>query len=385
VRIGHFAPFDEDIDDATVDICTDDDTILVSDLTYKEVTDYLSLTAGDYDLKLAEAEDDDDDDCEEVLLNLPSIRLSDGEIVELFAIGDDDNQPLQIVSTTGYSLSPGDGKAEITIVVNAAPDSRRNFRFDGDLGDFKLDDASRDEEDDEDAGKSFEVSPGVYNVGELVPHRWLLVNILCQGGNTLVNLAGEFVAITAAAGDDITCTFVNERDTTVRVRVYNDANENGERDRRERGLPGWTITLYNAAGEVASGVTNIHGKVNFRYLPAGEYTVCQTQTDGWTNTQPGALDPNFDNQPCYTFESEPAEFVYLFFGNREGDAAASATRGSGGAFARGIIRVADPYEDADDANYEAPANDIDADLNQADDPLLDQVQSGGIFLPLIRR
>jgi hypothetical protein len=52
----------------------------------------------------------------------------------------------------------------------------------------------------------------------------------------------------------------------------------------------------------------------------------------------------------------------------------------------GMMVVADPYEDDDDANYRAPDNDIDLDLLQPDD---DDFQDPGLasqlYLPLIQR
>ena len=95
------------------------------------------MGAGDYTLSLAVA----DSNCENKVLNLPSIRLGKGEVVDLYVIGDITNQPLQIASTTGFTEIPGPVvKARIMIVKDAVPHSKRNFRFGGDLGDFKLDD-----------------------------------------------------------------------------------------------------------------------------------------------------------------------------------------------------------------------------------------------------
>jgi hypothetical protein len=407
VRIAHLAPFAAGDAETAVDLCTEDDTVVVSDLRYREVTQpALNLAAGDYDLKVALA----GTNCQEVALDLPSIRLSDGETIDLFVIGDITNQPLELVSTTGFTQTPdGEGKTRIVILVDATPERMRNFRFGGDLGIFKLDDdglpgnnsGNGNDDDDQDGDdqdgdgsdqdeirrrRAFRVDPGTYVVGEVVPYRWHLVDIVCQGGNSTVNLLGDLVTINAGAGETITCTFVNERDTTLRVRKYLDENDNSQWDRTEQALGGWTITLFDDQGaEVATSATNVFGKANFRFLRAGEYTVCETQQNGWTNTQPGRLNPDFGNQPCYTFTADPAEITYLRFGNlNDVSTASAATRPH--AYINGISQMADPYEDADDAGYEAPAEDVDADLLQPDDPSQHQpTVQDQIFLPLIAR
>ncbi len=107
VRIGHLAPFaDANTPGSTaVDICTDDGTAILEGVEYPQVTDYLPLAAGTYDLLIALA----GTDCASVALDLPALLLSDGDIVDLFAIGllpDDANFPLQPASTTGFNLAP---------------------------------------------------------------------------------------------------------------------------------------------------------------------------------------------------------------------------------------------------------------------------------------
>ncbi len=107
VRIGHLAPFaDANTPGSTaVDICTDDGTAILEGVEYPQVTDYLSLDAGTYDLLIALA----GTDCAGVALDLPALELNDGDIVDVFAIGllpDDANFPLQAASTTGFNLAP---------------------------------------------------------------------------------------------------------------------------------------------------------------------------------------------------------------------------------------------------------------------------------------
>jgi len=106
VRIAHLAPFAADLDATKVDICTDDNAIVLPAVPYGAfTTPYLNLPAGDYDLKIALT----DSNCETVALDLPSVRLTNGEIVDLFAIGIPGG-PIEftVASITGFSLTPVD-------------------------------------------------------------------------------------------------------------------------------------------------------------------------------------------------------------------------------------------------------------------------------------
>jgi hypothetical protein len=103
VRITHLAPFASALDDTRVDICTDDGTAVLSNVPYKGLTDpYLSLPAGDYDLLIAVA----GTSCGTVALDLPSLRLAAGDIVDVFAIGGANDWDLQVTSITGFNLTP---------------------------------------------------------------------------------------------------------------------------------------------------------------------------------------------------------------------------------------------------------------------------------------
>jgi hypothetical protein len=97
VRIGHLAPFaDANTEDSTaVDICTDAGAVILPGVEYPQVTDYLSLDAGVYDLLIALA----DSNCETVALDLPPVALTDSTVGSVFAIGllpTDDTFPLNV-------------------------------------------------------------------------------------------------------------------------------------------------------------------------------------------------------------------------------------------------------------------------------------------------
>ncbi|NUM44159.1 MAG: DUF4397 domain-containing protein [Anaerolineales bacterium] len=103
IRIAHLAPFASDLSGTNVDICTDDGTAILTNVPYKGYTNpYVELPAGDYDLQIAAP----GGTCETTLLDIPSVRLSDGDIADVFAIGDLSNQPLQVTSLTGLTFTP---------------------------------------------------------------------------------------------------------------------------------------------------------------------------------------------------------------------------------------------------------------------------------------
>ena len=103
VRIAHLSPFASALDDTKVDVCTDAGAAVLTNVPYKGFTDpYLSLPAGDYDLLIAVA----GTSCGTVALDLPSLRLAAGDIVDVFAIGGANGWDLQVTSITGLDTHP---------------------------------------------------------------------------------------------------------------------------------------------------------------------------------------------------------------------------------------------------------------------------------------
>ncbi len=151
VRIGHLAPFaDANTPGSTaVDICSDDGAAILEDVEYPQVTGYLPLPAGNYDLLIALA----GTNCETVALDLPPVTLADGDIFDVFAIGlmpDDANFPLQAASTTGIPLAPAVvnvahfapfgadvDSTSVTVRVNGA-DAITDFKFGDVIEDVEL-------------------------------------------------------------------------------------------------------------------------------------------------------------------------------------------------------------------------------------------------------
>lgn len=208
--------------------------------------------------------------------------------------------------------------AMITLTLKTEPSSRQDFRFHGDLGDFRLDQAMPDDGDSITDTVTFMVTPGMYVITQETPITWLLSAISCSPRALgQINLPIGKVTLTVQEGDRVQCTFVNERGVTVRTRVYRDQNGNRSPNLGEPYLAGWTIALYRETNLlIGTQLTNQYGKAHFNYLPPGEYTACQMTTANWSNSQPGLDDATYA-APCYTVGLHAGEMTTLWFGNQQ--------------------------------------------------------------------
>ena len=243
-----------------------------------------------------------------VLLTWPLHRLASQAI----------DPPRRVAGSTNATTDASAATAVITLTLKAEPGSRQDFRFQGDLGDFSLDQAAPDDGDGITETVTFTVTPGVYAITQETPKTWLLSAISCSPRALgQINLSIGKVTLTVQAGERVQCTFVNERGITVRTRVYRDYNGNRSPTLGEPYLPAWTVTLYRDVNIlIGAQRTNAYGKAHFNYLLPGEYTACQTTTAGWTNSQPGVDDAVYA-APCYTFTLRAGEVTTLWFGNQQ--------------------------------------------------------------------
>lgn len=92
-------------------------------------------------------------------------------------------------------------------------------------------------------------------------------------------------AIPLAAGQDGAGYDFGERATTISGRVYYDPERDGA-DNGEPGIPGVTITLIQNGTVVATTVTGPDGSYRFENLSAGDYTIEETQPDGYGSSTP---------------------------------------------------------------------------------------------------
>jgi len=271
-------------------------------------------------------------------------------------------------------------QAQITIAIDAQPDSIQNFRITSRLSNFSLDDAMPDDNDGVLRQRTFTVAPGAYLFTESVPNTWFLTAIQCTpAGKGAVDLANRRVTITVVAGDHVTCTFVNQRGVTLRTITYQDNNGNKQRNSNEPYLAAWQVTVYTQQGQmVQTAATNELGKANFNYLAPGQaYKLCEQLPAAWVNTQPGTLDPLL-NQPCYSPTGAPGSIITAWFGQRPTGAAqiiASSVANSDSE--SGLVMQAGPDVPSDEAGYDG-VDYVDEDLTM---PVRDQM----LYLPAILR
>jgi subtilisin-like proprotein convertase family protein len=281
------------------------------------------------------------------------------------------------------TLTPPPVPGGLTLQLDVQPPSIQDFRFEGDLGAFTLDDA--DPNDGDDVGQSLRRSllPGVYRISEAIPNTWHLTEIRCTPADAArVELSAGRLMVTIGNQQEVTCTFVNQRGVTIRTRQYADNDGDGARSSNEPWLANRVITIYTPQGVLLQRhVTNEFGKANFNYLRAAEYAICETPVDGWANTQPGVLAAGF-TVPCYQTRLSPGQLIYARFGDQPigGNVAAQAQAPQ----QDGLVVSAIPDVSEDDEGYN-PAILVDTDASLSDDSANAGDEKYRIYLAIVTK
>jgi hypothetical protein len=197
-------------------------------------------------------------------------------------------------------------EGSITIVKQTAGGDGR-FAFGGDLGGFDIDTAV-------DADEAFTgLLTGTYRVSETVAPGWALSNIACSGDNVssvTIGASGGFdpgdtgVAIDLRDGEDIVCTFTNERYGRIRVAKETD--------------PDGSSQSFDFVGAVSATIGD-GDQSPWVDLPPGEYQARELVPAGWDLTVVGCDDADSTGdlaQATATFRVQPAEEVTCTFENR---------------------------------------------------------------------
>lgn len=132
---------------------------------------------------------------------------------------------------------------------------------------------------------TFTVMPGAYTVVETNLPTY--VNTGAEAGtvgSTILTHDSIQVVITSGAvstGND----FLDTRLSTISGKVFNDANGSGVQDGTELGIGGVTVVLVDGSGTiVASTTTGSDGSYTFPNVPAGSYTVRESDPFGYIST-----------------------------------------------------------------------------------------------------
>ena len=317
VRITHLAPFTDTLTATEVDIRTDAGAEVATNVPYKGFTDpYLSLPTGEYDLKITTPGGGMD------LYDIDPFTLTDGEVKSVFAIGDIDNQPLEVVLLSQVAATTADvWVAHFAPFASEVVSTAVTVRVNGEnaLTDFEYGDTS--------------------NGYVPLPALPTLVEIVLPGGTVAMS-----ETFTLTAGVDYTVSAIgniDDQDLELFAQVDNNsAPSSGEGKVRITHLAPFTDTLTatevdirtDAGAEVATNVPYKGFTDPYLSLPAGLYNLKITTPGGVADLLD--LDPfllpegqitsffaigDIDNQPLavaqLTSERGAALYLPLIFRN----------------------------------------------------------------------
>ena len=131
---------------------------------------------------------------------------------------------------------------------------------------------------------------GNYNFGSLLIGTYTVGEVLKSGWKQTAPVGGTYT-VPISAGEHVTGKdFGNINVGSIAGIKFDDVNGNGVND-GEPGLQGWTITLSNQSGIVATQITSPTGSYNFTNLTADNYTVSEVLQSGWIQTAPKPVPP----------------------------------------------------------------------------------------------
>ncbi|HOY46867.1 MAG TPA: SdrD B-like domain-containing protein, partial [Candidatus Dojkabacteria bacterium] len=206
----------------------------------------------------------------------------------------------------------------IKVIKDAKPNSNELFDFTfttGTIHDFTLQDNSNNH----DGHKNWELIEDLpsmtYTLMEKPEQDWELINIRCDSNYTKpFNVDGQSVVIRLQPGEDMVCTFTNEKYSELTVFKYNDLKGDGDYDRFEdQPIENWGMQLYSGsycrnANKIGSMVyTDADGKYTFEGLLHGGYSVKEASDPAWKNT----------TDKCQNIELDYGDSEELKFGNFE--------------------------------------------------------------------
>lgn len=98
--------------------------------------------------------------------------------------------------------------------------------------------------------------------------------------------------ITLGAGEKATDYVFGERAVVINGNVYKDIDRDGTRDPEDTPIGGVVIELYENGVLVGTTTTDADGNYSFTNLPSGDYTIRQTQPDGYGSSTPNEVTIN---------------------------------------------------------------------------------------------
>jgi hypothetical protein len=265
VRVAHTAPFTSTLSETAVSIRDEAGNLIggLDNVQYKDVSPYLEIDAGAYDLQIATT------DGTTKLIDIPPITLNAGDIVTVFAIGDGANQDLGVLPVAGTARSQArvllahlapfaEGDAAVTVRANNA-DLLTNFTFGSTTPYLPLS-----------AGSYFvEVTPvgaataAISGTVEFVSGRDYTAAAIGDGTNQPLELL--------LLQDDNSAPATG----AAKVRIVHAAPFDADLDATR-------VSIRTEAGDVVGGLTNVpyKGVSSYLDLPAGPYDLQIANLDG---------------------------------------------------------------------------------------------------------
>jgi protocatechuate 3,4-dioxygenase beta subunit len=128
---------------------------------------------------------------------------------------------------------------------------------------------------------------GDFNIQGLAPGTYTVDELLQGGWTQTAPPTGTFTVTVTAGGTVSGLQFGNFQNITISGEVFNDLNGNGSLDPGDPGLQGWTVDLFDAAGDlVATTTSDVNGDYSFTDVGPGTYTVAEEIQPGWIQTAP---------------------------------------------------------------------------------------------------
>ena len=121
-----------------------------------------------------------------------------------------------------------------------------------------------------------DLGPGSYTVVEVAPAGWMVT--------TPANSHYTFDAISGQSVSGL--SFGNFQLVTYSGRVFNDLNGDGVQGTYDKGLVGWTVSLFKNGTLFTQATTGGEGQYGFTNLAPGAYTIQEVAPAGWLSTAP---------------------------------------------------------------------------------------------------
>jgi hypothetical protein len=84
------------------------------------------------------------------------------------------------------------------------------------------------------------------------------------------------------------------------------------------------LVATQVTADFISGSVTLPGRARFLNVMPGNYTICEDQQGGWSNTRPGTTNASYGNRPCVAVTIAANTSYLILFGNWQGVTGATA-------------------------------------------------------------